>query len=62
MTEKIYSVVNNNGTNYLCAGPNAKGNYIRRECHDGTITFLPVKMPEQPITCQQGTPLGGIEK
>ena len=59
---EIYKVRNMNGMKYIAMPKDSSGFFLRKVCQDGAVTFLPVKMPEQPISCQQGTPLGGIEK
>ena len=54
-----FKVLTLNHGKYIRLPETASGYYFRRVCHDGAITFLPVKMP---ISCQGMTPLGGTEK
>ena len=60
MTDEIYKVVKQGDMKYIAMPKDSQGFYLRKVCKDGTVTFLPVKMPE-PISCQQGTP-GGMPK
>ena len=60
MTEEtIYKVIVQGTQKMITMPKESSGYYIRRICQDGTVTFLPVKMP---ISCQGMTPLGGVEK
>jgi hypothetical protein len=62
MTEDIYKVqTNRQGMKFITMPKTAEGFYLRKVCQDGAVTFLPIKLPDQPISCQQGTPLGGIK-
>jgi len=60
MTEEtIYKVIVQGTQKMITMPKESSGYYIRRICQDGTVTFLPVKMP---ISCQQGTPGGDVPK
>ena len=57
--DEIYKVIRQGTQKMITMPKESEGWYLRKVCQDGAVTFLPVKMP---ISCQQGTPLGGIEK
>lgn len=64
--ETIYKVRTvTDGKKVIAMPIESHGFYIRRVCADGAVTFLPVVLPEkerekQPISCQEGTPLGEV--
>lgn len=64
---EIFNVMHQGKARYLRLenekdGVNLPEEYYRILDKDGVYTALPVPEPKQPISCQQGTPLGGIEK
>ncbi len=59
---EVYKVIQQGTQKVITMPKESSGYYLRKVCQDGAVTFLPVKMPEQPISCQQGTPLGDVPK
>lgn len=48
MTDEIYKVVKQGDMKYIAMPKDSQGFYLRKVCRDGTVTFLPIKMPEEP--------------
>ena len=61
--DQIYKVrEGEKGNKFIAMPKESSGFYLRKVCQDGAVTFLPVRMPEQPMTCQSGTPMGGLKE
>jgi len=47
--DQPFKVLTMNHGKYIRLPETASGYYFRRVCHDGAITFLPVKMPKKEL-------------